>query len=243
MVQLKVISTGSKGNSYALCFGNEILLIELGIKFKDILKSIDFKFKNIVGCVVSHTHKDHSLGTKEALERGLKVYSNKNMKEEYKNISLIANKTQIGSFLVTPIKLFHDVECFGYLIENDSMGRLVFATDTDSIPYRFKNINHFMIESNYSESILKENAKNDKLNDFLCDRIRNSHLSLEKACDFLNANKDNPIRNIILIHPSDLNSDIKLFKEKIKETIKTLNYDNINVADNGEIYEVNKNVF
>lgn len=53
---LRTISTGSKGNSYALFHNQEILLLDLGVKVKDIKKSIDFRISDVVGCLVTHKH-------------------------------------------------------------------------------------------------------------------------------------------------------------------------------------------
>lgn len=56
MIMLKVISSGSSGNSYALCADNEILLLDLGVKAVDIKKSIDFRISDVVACLVTHNH-------------------------------------------------------------------------------------------------------------------------------------------------------------------------------------------
>lgn len=54
---VKCIGSGSSGNSYALIDNQEnILLLDLGISKKEIIKAIDFKVSNIVGAVVSHEH-------------------------------------------------------------------------------------------------------------------------------------------------------------------------------------------
>ena len=53
---LRTISTGSKGNSYALVNNNEILLLDLGISAKDIKQSINFRISDVVGCLVTHKH-------------------------------------------------------------------------------------------------------------------------------------------------------------------------------------------
>ena len=39
---LKVLNSGSKGNCYLLITPNETLIIEAGIRYKDILKGLDF---------------------------------------------------------------------------------------------------------------------------------------------------------------------------------------------------------
>ena len=56
MLNLKTISTGSKGNSYVLKNNNDILLLDLGVTVKEIKKAIDFKILDVAGCIVSHGH-------------------------------------------------------------------------------------------------------------------------------------------------------------------------------------------
>ena len=53
---LKIISSGSSGNGYAIMNDNEILLIEAGVSVAEIKKAIDFKTSKIVGCLISHEH-------------------------------------------------------------------------------------------------------------------------------------------------------------------------------------------
>lgn len=55
---LKVINSGSSGNSYILESDNEALLIEAGQNLMAIKKSLDFNIRKIVGCIVSHSHLD-----------------------------------------------------------------------------------------------------------------------------------------------------------------------------------------
>jgi phosphoribosyl 1,2-cyclic phosphodiesterase len=54
--KLKVIGSSSKGNGYMLECAEEILLIEIGCRQKDIVEAINFNAKNIVGVIVSHAH-------------------------------------------------------------------------------------------------------------------------------------------------------------------------------------------
>lgn len=53
---LKCNASGSSGNNYVLASEGEILLLEAGIKSKDMLKSIDYKVGDVVGCLISHEH-------------------------------------------------------------------------------------------------------------------------------------------------------------------------------------------
>lgn len=54
MAILDVINSGSSGNAYILESNGEKLLIELGVAWKDILKSLNYKIDDVAGCLVSH---------------------------------------------------------------------------------------------------------------------------------------------------------------------------------------------
>lgn len=54
---VRCIGTGSSGNSYALYDNNgKILLLDLGVREKDIKKAIDYRISDVVGAVVTHEH-------------------------------------------------------------------------------------------------------------------------------------------------------------------------------------------
>ncbi len=54
---VRCIGSGSKGNSYALIDNDgKILLLDLGLTRREILKSISYRISDVVGCVVSHEH-------------------------------------------------------------------------------------------------------------------------------------------------------------------------------------------
>jgi len=55
-MQLKIIRTGSKGNSYILENENEALLIEAGAPSMEVKKAINFNIKKIQGMLVTHEH-------------------------------------------------------------------------------------------------------------------------------------------------------------------------------------------
>lgn len=54
---VRCVGTGSSGNSYALHDNDgKILLLDLGLARKQILRGIGFNVSDVVGCVVSHEH-------------------------------------------------------------------------------------------------------------------------------------------------------------------------------------------
>ena len=54
MAGLRVISSGSIGNSYILECSKEKLLLELGVKFDEILSNLEYNIYDVAGCLVSH---------------------------------------------------------------------------------------------------------------------------------------------------------------------------------------------
>lgn len=56
MATLKVLCSGSKGNTYIIEAGGDHLLLDLGCKWSDILKSLNYKIDNVVGVLVTHSH-------------------------------------------------------------------------------------------------------------------------------------------------------------------------------------------
>lgn len=53
---LKVLASGSSGNCYIVQAGEEKLILECGIGYKEILKGLNYTIKNVKGCLISHQH-------------------------------------------------------------------------------------------------------------------------------------------------------------------------------------------
>lgn len=223
MVTIKTIATGSAGNCYLIDDGRTQLLLECGITFKRIREALGFQTSKVSGCLISHSHKDHCKGVEQALKASMDVYMSQATKDEigieHNRIRLYENKKQfkIGSFTVLPFDVKHDVENHGFLIHSDTGKRVLFATDTYYVKYKFNGITHLMIEANYSDDILQANVESGKVHPWLARRIRASHFSLENVIDFLKANDLSKVEEIHLLHMSDSNSDEELFKRKVQE--------------------------
>ncbi|TXK78715.1 MBL fold metallo-hydrolase [Mesonia sp. K4-1] len=244
-MQLKVIGTGSKGNAYLLENEEEALLIECGVNIRAIKQAINFNFKKVNACIVTHEHGDHAKSIKELMAAGVKVYTGRKTFETLKietnhhraNSIFQNDDFKVGGFKVKSFDVKHDAaEPVGFLINHQESGNVLFLTDTMYCSYTFRNLNNIIIEANYSREILR-----DKLAamEFLKNRILQSHMSLETCIDFLKANDLTAVNNVVLIHLSDSNSNEKQFKNEVfKATGK-----NVTVADNGLEIEFNKTPF
>ena len=125
---------------------------------------------------------------------------------------------RIGTWTILPFETQHDAaEPLGFLLANQYGEKLLYATDTYYIRYRFRGLTHIMIETNYSMDILKRNVEAGLVEPALKTRILKSHFSLENVKKFLQANDLSKVQEIWLLHLSDNNSDAESFKREIQE--------------------------
>lgn len=224
---IKCLASGSKGNSYAIDDGATVLLLEAGIKIKDMLHGYANMLDRVVGCLITHEHNDHAISVSKLHNYGVKVYASKGTLVNCKNVDICKygyivieayKQFNIGSFVVLPFKAEHDcTEPLGYLIYSTvTKEKLLFATDTYYISNRFNALNYIMVECNYSEQILRDNLMNGSINDTLAKRLIQSHFSLENVKAFLKANDLRRVEEICLLHLSGKNGDSKFFKEEIQ---------------------------
>jgi phosphoribosyl 1,2-cyclic phosphodiesterase len=123
----------------------------------------------------------------------------------------------IGSWTVLPFDTRHDAEePLGFLLANQDREKLLYATDTYYIKYKFSGLTHIAIECNYSLDILRTNVANGSIDPVLKNRILKSHFSLENVKEFLKANDLSKVQEIWLLHLSEQNSCEKRFKREIQ---------------------------
>lgn len=243
-MKLIVIGSNSAGNSYALDAGGEILLLEAGCKMADVKRFIDYHLQNVVGCLVSHCHGDHAKYATEYARFGIHIYCNEDVaqKKQFpygtcKPIS--AGKTlSIGSFRVAPIELYHDVPNYGYLVQHHDMGSLCFVTDTYKMGLFIKGIDHWLIEANYDDRILKANIEDGRIDRAQANRLMLSHLSLDNTIHYLHMCEAEHSKTITLCHLSERNSCPKMFADRVAGEFGVPTQ----VAAKGLVVELNKDV-
>ncbi|WP_124066276.1 MBL fold metallo-hydrolase [Clostridium sp. E02] len=241
---LKVIGSSSKGNGYALIADNEILLLECGCPFKDIKKAIDWQILKIKGCLLTHGHADHSKYTKDFQKAGIPVYTNDETKQAVGEI-LVAQfyyvpefrTFHVGGFKCIPFYVPHNgTPNYGYLIEHKEMGRMLFITDYEYIPYNFQKqqVQHFLIEANYQEQFINKDLPN-------YEHKLLGHASLETCIGAIKANQSPNLRTVIMCHLGAGSSSGKYFTNEMQKVTGR----NVNVvcAVPGIIMELNKDPF
>lgn len=117
-----------------------------------------------------------------------------------------------GGFVIKSFDLIHDVSCCGFLIVHPEMGRLLYASDTEYIKYRFSHLDHILVEANYAAEFVEINAVNRT-------HVLTGHMELRTTLDFLQANKGYSLRNVILCHLSSNNADPEMFRQEAEKVV------------------------
>jgi phosphoribosyl 1,2-cyclic phosphodiesterase len=218
-MQLKVIGSSSKGNAYVLDGTQESLVIEAGIKLIEVKRAIGYNLPKVAGCIISHAHNDHAGYALEYANAGIKVLALQATLEAkgiQRNCMAVEQGKgyRAGGFTVYPFMLKHDVPCCGYVVCHEECGKLVFFTDTYACQHSFNGVNHYLIEANYSDERLEENIAAGRVPSVLRNRLLTSHMEIGNTIAFLRRNPLQGVRNIILVHLSDGNSDEAQFVER-----------------------------
>jgi phosphoribosyl 1,2-cyclic phosphodiesterase len=166
---------------------------------------------------------DHSKAVKDIMRAGIDCYISAGAAEALglsgHRLHIIKAKQQfrIGTWTILPFETQHDAaEPLGFLLANQDEDKLLYATDTYYLKYKFQGLRHIMIECNYALDILQKNVAAGTVPAAVKDRVLRSHFSLEHVKGFLRANDLSEVREIHLLHLSDGNSDAERFKREIQ---------------------------
>ena len=187
---------------------------------------------------------DHCKYVSEYSKRGIHIYCNQDVADKKSfpfgsaDVLHASSTKTIGSFRVTPFDVAHDVPCFGFLVHHPDMGILLFATDTYKIPITIRGVDHFLIEANYSDDILKRNVWNGKVDKQQADRIMLSHMSLQYTVKYLVESEGINASTVTLCHLSERNSDPAMFSHVVQGAIGVP----CNIATKGLVVQLNKQI-
>lgn len=233
---LKCLGTGSSGNCYSLTDkdGN-ILLLDAGINVKDIKIGIDFQIAKVKGALITHHHRDHATAARDLEKMGIKIVAPYIEKPKDSNI---------GAFIVRYFALTDNEGTFthsngdgsacaiyGYIIMHDKEPlKMLYITDTAYVRWRFSNMNTLLLGIDY----LDEKIVNEK-DEFKRRHVISGHMELKTGIEFIKVtDRDKTLKNVIIGHLSEDNSDYNIFEEEISKVTNA----NVNLAKKGAIYEL-----
>jgi len=200
-------------------------MIECGIPIRSIKKVLNFKLSDVQACISGHGHQDHIRAAKDIMAAGIDLYAPQEALDAtdicgHRAHSVEAlRQCRIGSWLVMPVPLAHDLPCVGFLLKSSFTGEsAVYLCDTQFVNHRFKgSLDIIAIECNYDLGILRSNLESGALGVEAARRTVNNHMSLETVKGFLRATDLSRVREIHLLHLSAGNSSAYHFQREIQE--------------------------
>jgi phosphoribosyl 1,2-cyclic phosphodiesterase len=215
---MKVIASGSKGNSYCL----ENLMVEAGIPYDKVLKALDYP-KGLKTCLVTHGHGDHAKYVENYLANGISVYATAGT---YRSLGLPLHfkarviqagyKYNIEGWEVYVYTSEHDADEPVYFVFRKDGEKILFSTDNAVIHEEHKGLTEIYIEANYSESLLNKNIEDGYVDP---ERVNSviGHMSFESCLDFLDRTDLSKCSRITLLHLSMENSFAEQFVKEIQQ--------------------------
>ncbi len=227
-IKAKTIASGSKGNCALVLCDNTKLIIDMGISYLTLKKSLEensLSFTDFSGILITHNHNDHIKGLKTLINKTkIPFYIPEAMYEGLKDIIpyarciFVDDTFNINDIEIELIHTSHDAPySVGYIIKYEDKS-LVYVTDTGYINRKYlkKMINHniYIIESNHDEVMLMDGPYPR----FLKERVISDqgHLSNKTTAKYLKQIVGPKTKYIALAHLSEKNNT----EEKVLEAIK-----------------------
>jgi phosphoribosyl 1,2-cyclic phosphodiesterase len=218
MLKITPLASSSAGNCYHVTDGRTALLLECGLPIRRLraaLREHGLRLADVMTCLVSHEHGDHSRAVEEVQRAGIPVWMSRGTAEALGDngvglmVRVVKDQVQVtvGAWTVLPFAVVHDAaEPLGFLLASGDE-RLLFLTDSAYSPHRFAGLTHIMIECNYSRAALDEAIDDGRTAPQQRRRLLHSHFSLEQVLELLKANDLSRLQETWLLHLSDANSD------------------------------------
>ena len=218
---LKTISSGSSGNCHLLTASNgETLILDCGVPISEIKKGLDWNIRNVVGCIVSHVHSDHSKSKPDLERMGIPVFAPYESLERIEADEKVMLAEKYGNFLIKTFQVPHnETRNCGFLIYADEQ-KFLYMTDYEYCPYNFakQKINHMLIECNYIRDMVDRDIPNFE------HKIK-GHAELETVKGFVRVNNSDSLQNVILCHLGSDSSDKGRIINEIKKIVPVANVD------------------
>jgi len=193
MATIKVLGTGSSGNSYVIIDGaGNCLVVEAWLNYSSVIANTK-EAKEYCGYIVSHKHSDHFVFT---VAKQYEIFFGK----------------QVTEFDVYSFPVYHDYHakilrdnastCNGFIIQTKCKKTILYATDFYHIDdevidqLRHYNFDSIMIECSYNNFIFKDLDEDKK------ERLRN-HCSDDKCVNYVSRIAHNKTTQIITLHKSE----------------------------------------
>lgn len=237
-MKIEVIASGSKGNSNLLICGKTNVIIDAGISFLTIKRTLEqnqLTPSQINAILITHSHNDHVKGLKTLAEKtGANIYIPEGMYESLKDlvkkeqVRIVPNTFLIDDVVIELIHTSHDApSSVGYLITYQDKS-LVYITDTGYINRKYlkriKDKEIYVIESNHDEQMLMDGPYPY----YLKQRVvgDEGHLSNYTTASYLKELVGEHTKYIVLAHLSEKNNKEELALQEVTNKLEKVQRQN-----------------
>lgn len=244
-VRFTVLGSGSGGNSAYIEAGETRLLVDAGLTGRQIrarLASIGRTPETLSGILLTHEHSDHAKGLKMiAAKLGIPVYCNRLTLEEIQaqaecqfdaKVFQTGESFEAGEVTVKSFSVPHDaLDPAGFVVCTEA-GKIGFLTDlghaTRSVIDRVKDVAVLVLETNYDQKLLQEDAKRPwSVKQRICSR--HGHLSNDAAAAAMEGIVSDHLKHVFLAHLSrDCNSP-ELARQAVAKRLETMGATHLNL--------------
>ena len=230
--KLKTIASGSKGNCTIILCGDTNIIIDMGISYLTLKKSLEENSLSLdlfSGILITHCHKDHINGLASLVKNtSLSVYIPEEMYDSLKEYvpkekcNFIKDSFNINDVQIELIHTSHDAPSSVGFIINYYEKSIVYVTDTGYINRKYLNkmVNKdlYLIESNHDEVMLMDGPYPR----FLKERVISDtgHLSNATTSKYLKKIVGPKTKYVILAHLSEKNNTEELALQATQEQLE-----------------------
>lgn len=231
-MKIKTIASGSKGNCSIVLCNETKLIIDMGISYLTLKKSLEensLSFDQFTGILITHNHKDHISGLSSLVKKtNLQVFIPFEMYEGLKKIlpkdkcTYVEDEFELGDVKIELIHTSHDAPySVGFIITHKNKS-IVYVTDTGYINRKYLNKmtkkDLYLIESNHDEVMLMDGPYPR----FLKERVISDkgHLSNSTSAKYLKKIVGDNTKYVILAHISEKNNTEELAYQCTKNALK-----------------------
>ncbi|MGA2142279.1 MAG: MBL fold metallo-hydrolase [Brevinematales bacterium] len=230
-----ILSSGSKSNCFYIESDNTAILIDIGMSYRSLVKSlaqVGRDFSGIRALFITHEHSDHTKGLASFIKGcghpGIPVFINSKSRL-FLDIELTGHEELShgkivnvgGGLAVLPLALSHDAaNTFGFKI-TDSVSSLFLASDTgcfdSAILDKARGSQAIAIESNHDAGMLRVSEYPAYLKKRIGGRF--GHLSNDSAARFIEQAATDSTRHVFFLHLSQNNNSPGIVEALIKDRL------------------------
>lgn len=236
MIRYAVLGSGSGGNSYAIHYQGNTILIDAGFSGRELkrrLREAEIEIESLRGLFITHLHPDHARGAGVlARAHRLPVYFRNELRNHpsLKSLKIPAelqrpfglNDTiEVADFMLWPLETLHDAPfSVAYTIEINHK-RLMVLTDTGAVtPLLLEHtqaVDVLFLEANYDEQLLQEGPYPASLKARIASQ--HGHLSNQAACEILEVvfSESKLLKRVYLCHLSKTNNHPEVLRENLAQ--------------------------